>query len=291
MQTEILADRLLSLRLERAEALTNASFVEARARLQPESRAKWISIAGAMAMFDGVDSPCTQTFGLGLLQLPSVEEITAIEDFFKARGAAVLHEVSPHADKALIPMLCERGYRPLELSNVLYLPLALRTAPTLPSATQPAGENESLHVRIPSPDESEKWARTSADGWSTSAEFADLIFEMGRVAATAQGNTPFLAELNGEPIAAGALSIREGVALFAGASTLPAWRRRGAQQALLETRFQYSMQMHCDLAMMVAEPGSSSQRNAERQGFRVAYTRTKWLLAGPAAVKASVDLK
>jgi len=27
---------------------------------------------------------------------------------------------------------------------------------------------------------------------------------------------------------------------------------------------------------MVAEAGSNSQRNAERQGFRVAYTRIKW---------------
>ena len=30
--------------------------------------------------------------------------------------------------------------------------------------------------------------------------------------------------------------------------------------------------------MMVAAPGSASQRNAERQGFRIAYTRTKWML-------------
>jgi len=30
---------------------------------------------------------------------------------------------------------------------------------------------------------------------------------------------------------------------------------------------------------MVAEAGSNSQRNAEREGFRVAYTRIKWKLA------------
>ncbi len=30
--------------------------------------------------------------------------------------------------------------------------------------------------------------------------------------------------------------------------------------------------------MMVAQPGSGSHRNAERNGFRVAYTRTKWQL-------------
>jgi hypothetical protein len=30
---------------------------------------------------------------------------------------------------------------------------------------------------------------------------------------------------------------------------------------------------------MAAEPGSASQRNAERHGFRIAYTRVKWQLA------------
>jgi hypothetical protein len=38
----------------------------------------------------------------------------------------------------------------------------------------------------------------------------------------------------------------------------------------------YGREQECDLAMMVAEPGSDSQRNAQRQGFLVAYTRIKW---------------
>ena len=38
----------------------------------------------------------------------------------------------------------------------------------------------------------------------------------------------------------------------------------------------YAAEHGCDLAMMVAEAGSESQRNAERQGFRIAYTRMKW---------------
>jgi len=40
-----------------------------------------------------------------------------------------------------------------------------------------------------------------------------------------------------------------------------------------------AMTQGCDLAVMCAEAGSASQRNAERQGFRIAYTRTKWRLA------------
>ena len=44
----------------------------------------------------------------------------------------------------------------------------------------------------------------------------------------------------------------------------------------LRERMRYAYAQGCDLAMMVAEPGSNSQRNAERKGFRIAYTRTKW---------------
>jgi GNAT superfamily N-acetyltransferase len=272
MAPEIHADRSLSCRLERAEGLTNAEFVEARTRLMPQSGAKWISVAGALAMFDGVDSPWTQTFGLGLFQMPTAPELTAIEDFFTERGARVFHEVSPLAEKTLVALLGERGYRPFEMSSVMFLPL---------SAQEPARweSSSSVRVRVVGEEEGETWARTSAEGWSEYKEFAHLMLEMGRVVATAKGNTLFLAEMDGKVIGAGGLSIHDGVALFAGASTIPAWRRRGAQRALLEARFQYAREAGCDLAMMCAEPGSSSQRNAERQGFRIAHTRTKWTLA------------
>ena len=72
--------------------------------------------------------------------------------------------------------------------------------------------------------------------------------------------------------------MHEGTALLAGASTIPGGRRQGAQNALLDARLQTAASNGCDLAMMVAAPGSASQRNAERQGFRIAYTRTKWML-------------
>lgn len=45
---------------------------------------------------------------------------------------------------------------------------------------------------------------------------------------------------------------------------------------LLDARLRYAAENGCDLALMVARPGSGSQRNAERHGFRIAYTRLKW---------------
>jgi hypothetical protein len=41
--------------------------------------------------------------------MPTEEELTAIENFFKQRGAPVLHEVSPLADQAIVAMLVDRG--------------------------------------------------------------------------------------------------------------------------------------------------------------------------------------
>ncbi len=272
MTAEIFSDRALARRLERAEASSNASFVEAHAQLRPEAGAEWIEVAGAYAMFDGVHSPCTQTFGLGMFHLPSEAELTAIEKFFKARGAPVFHEVSPLADKGLVPLLNERGYRPFEMSTVMFLPLAERVERKIP--------NEAVHVRTLKNDgeDRELFVRTFAAGWSEYAEYAEFMLEMARISALTKGNTAFIAELDGQAVACGSLSIRDGVALFAGASTVPAFRRRGAQQALLEARFRYARETGCVLAMMAADPGSGSQRNAERQGFRIAYTRTKWKL-------------
>ena len=72
------------------------------------------------------------------------------------------------------------------------------------------------------------------------------------------------------------MNLHQGTALLAGAATIPAWRGRGAQAALLRARLHHAARVGCDMAMMVTEPGSTSQRNAERQGFRVVYNRIKW---------------
>jgi GNAT superfamily N-acetyltransferase len=135
-------------------------------------------------------------------------------------------------------------------------------------------------VRIARPDEARLWSEISAAGWAHDhPELKEFLLELGQVSAAREQTVSFLAELDGKPGAAGALSIHEGVALFAGSSTVPEMRRHGLQAALLEARIRYAAEHGCDLAMMAALPGSNSQRNAERKGFRIAYTRTKWQLS------------
>jgi hypothetical protein len=269
--TLIFSDLTLARRLEMAEAQTNAQFVEARARAFPQSDAEWVEIAGGYALYDGASSPLTQTFGLGLSQPTTTAEMSMIESFFRERGAEVFHEVCPLADPSLLAMLNEHGYQPIEFTSVLYRPIQS-------DFNLPASRNEKIHVRLIKDDEQELWARTAAEGWSESGELSDFLLEIGQVNAKNPHMLSFLAELDGKAIATGALSIVGGVAMLAGASTIPEGRNQGAQLALLGSRLRYAAEMGCDIAMMGAQPGSASQRNAERHGFRIAYTRIKWHL-------------
>ncbi len=116
----IYIDREFSQKLERSEARANADFVETRARIDPDHEAEWIEVGGTYAMFDGVESPLTQTFGLGLFEGPTPAQLDTIESFFEDRGAPVFHEVSPLAEPSLIPLLNARGYQPIELTTVMY---------------------------------------------------------------------------------------------------------------------------------------------------------------------------
>ncbi len=272
----LFAELSLARRLEMAEAQGNVDFVEARAKVFPESGAGWIKAAGAYAMFDGVHSPCTQTFGLGMFEPVTPAALDEIEAFFRNHQAPVYHEVSPLADATALALLNERGYQPFEFTSVMFRPLG-------GGAQLNTALNEKIGVRVIAADEYEVWARTAAAGWSEVAELGDFMLAFSRISANRAHAVSFIAELAGQPIATGALSMCEGVALLAGASTIPSGRNQGAQLALLEGRLRYAAAQGCDLAMMCAAPGSASQRNAERQGFRIAYTRIKWQLPQPAA--------
>ena len=265
----IFSDLSLARRLERAEGQSNLEFVEARAAVEPESGACRTEVAGAYAMFDGVESPLTQTFCLGIFEAPTATDLERLEEFFRERGSPVYHEVSPLADPTTFMLLNERGYEPFEFTSVMFRPLP---------ANREARGDSSVSVRIVGPDEHELWAQTAARGWSEFEGVGDFMLGLSRVSAARKNAPSFLAELDGQAVATGALSIWEGVALLAGASTVPEARRRGAQLALLDARLAYANAHGCDLAMMCAAPGSASQRNAERQGFRIAYTRIKWRL-------------
>ncbi|MGE0042174.1 MAG: GNAT family N-acetyltransferase, partial [Vicinamibacterales bacterium] len=251
---------------------SNARFVEARARVDPSAAAAWIEVAGAYAMFDGVDSPLTQTFGLGLFGDTGDRELARLEAFFDGRGAAVHHEVSPLAGVELAARLARRGYVPEEFTTVLCRPLG--GSPD--GDTTPAG---GVAVE-PLPDgQAGLFGDVAARGWAEFPEVAPFVADLSAVFAHHAAARCYLAVVDGVPAGTGVLTMHEGVAVLAGASTVPEARCRGAQRALLAARLADAAAAGCDLAMIATAPGSASQRNAERRGFRIAYTSAKWFLA------------
>lgn len=265
----VLSDLELSRRLERAEGNACVQFAEARLRLFPGSGAGWMECAGAYAVFDGIDSPVTQTFGLGIFEELSAEALDEIERFFILRGAPVYHEISPLAGVAAMEVLCARNYRPVEISSVLYRPVE----------AIPGSDSDRIHVRVAKPEEMRLWTGISARGWAGEhPELADFFLQYGAISSARRQSIFFIAELDGEPGAAGVLCMHDGVALLGGASTVPEFRRRGLHSQLLRARMRCAFDHGCDLASMTAEAGGYSQHSAERHGFRIAYTRMKWRL-------------
>ncbi len=271
----ILADLDLAKRLEPAEGHACVSFADARRRVRPECKSEWIECGGGYAVFDGPDSPVTQCFALGIFEELTPPVLDRVEAFFRERSAPVWIELCPLAGVPAVDLLVSRNYHPVEISSVLYRTVESPGATSTPQAPTP-------WARPIEPHEVDLWSQVSANGWAHEMpELKQFLVDLGGIIANRSDSTCFLAGCGETAGAAGVLSLHGSVALFGGSATIPEMRPKGLQAALLQARMRYAHEHGCDIAMMVAMAGSGSQRNAERQGFRIAYTRTKWQLRLP----------
>lgn len=260
-------DLTLARRLESTDAYSGAEVARAHARLNADSIATAEPFAGGWAIFAGVDSPITQAFALGLDGPVSEDEIERMEDFFHSRGASADVELCPFADPSLVQIFRDRRYNLLEFSNVLVRKLA-------PDDKHVDSESKVL-VRRPEPHERRLLAETIMRGFMESGDLPEMMIDLFVTFFHSPVAAYFLAEIDGSMAGGGVVNTHEGIASLGGASTLPAFRNRGVQTALLRARLAFAARSGCEIAMVTTLPGTISQRNAERQGFRVAYTRTK----------------
>lgn len=263
----------LARRVEMAEANAALSCAEAFGKFHPELPVSVEHIGGGIAMFAGVDSPVTQAIGFGLNGEVSDADLDRLTDFFHSRGAAAAAEVCPFVDMKLYERLAARGYQLLEVSNVLIIDLA-----DLPSSATAGDPPTGVTTRVAAPHELRLWTTTVAQGFADTFPVTPQLLDVMEGFAHRRSAASFLAFVDGEVAGGAVVSAHQGVGGLFGASTLPAFRRRGVQRALLNVRLEWARSQNCDLAVSITQPGSGSQRNIERFGFRVAYTRTKLIL-------------
>ena len=114
------------------------------------------------------------------------------------------------------------------------------------------------------------WQTTSAIGWGHKASDARRASDAFAAAANAMDNEHLVVAtdpFDGRPVGCASVTIRDGVAMLGGMSTVPAERRRGVQAALLRYRLGVAAHLGCDLAATSATSGGASERNLRRHGF------------------------
>lgn len=248
--------------LELARRIEAAEARNARGCTEGQPGAASLEVAGGMAVFAGAESPLTQAVGIGLNGPVPEGEIERLEEFFHRRGARMRIDLCPLAHPGLLEQLNARGYRPAEFNNVVVRRL---TDVEIRSA---------VHVRRILPDETELWCRTVGQGFFEQPELSEDEMDVGRAICSMPGALCYLAFAeSGEACAGGAMTPHQGLATLFADSTIAGYRRRGFHRDLIDFRLGEAVALGCDFATATASPGSHSQRNYERAGFQVAYTK------------------
>src|SRR5215469_5377783 len=267
----LFCDTALAARIERVEAQFIAQSSEA-ARRRAGTAGFVIPIAGGVAAFAGEDSPFNKVAGLGFGGVPDSAALGEVEQAFAACGSPVQIELAHLADPAIGVLLTGRGYRLESFENVLGRALTGDSERVLPPGVEvrPSGEQESgawLDVVA------EGSIHPDTKGVPWHEEFPrEMIIGAERDMAAA-GAVRYAALRDGVIAGGATMRIAEGVAQLTGAATAPAHRRRGVHTALLSARLADATAAGCDVAVLITQPGSKSQQNAQRQGFDLLYTR------------------
>jgi GNAT superfamily N-acetyltransferase len=271
-RSPLFCDTALARRIERAETGLIADTSRAtQARTGVEGFL--IPLAGGLASFAEPDSPFNKVVGLGFDGVPSAGELDVVEKAFADRGAPTQVELAHLAESAIGELLSDRGYRLESFENVLGLALDGDD----PEPITPPG----IEVRRSTADELDAWVAVVADasthpdtqGLPWHDEFPREAVENAERDFAAAGGTRYAAFRDGVLAGGADFRITDGIAQLAGAATAPAHRRHGVQSALVAARLADARAAGCDVAVIVTQPGSKSQQNAQRRGFDLLYTR------------------
>lgn len=264
------ADIALAARIERLGVASQRALVGAYRERFPEFGAQALDVAGGVAAFVEPGSPVNGAVGLGLSGEVDADDLAEVERFLRGRGERPLIAIAPCVDPSLTALLERGGWAPSALEDVLVR--EIDAAETF--APPPAGVDITF-ARTAA--ERELWAILVANGFSAPEDPSAADVRLGHAAVAAPDNCFLIACVDGRPAGTGELHLEDGIGWLSADTTLPQFRRRGVHGALQRARLALARDAGCELALTEAMPGSASERNMQRLGFRVAYTRVELL--------------
>ena len=264
MNASTFVDRQLASRLESGTTWRSVNYVSGYKLLHPEAQCAVQEIGGGHAIYVAPGSPLNSARGMGMEGSITQLDIQAVEDFYFQRDQPALIYVCPFADESLIVLLREAGYR-LDFFYSMQFTL-------IPEGYIPRPLPEGISVAQVGPEQADDWLRVTAAGFEETDSPSPGAFDILGPNFYAPESAAFLAWFGDKLAGGGGMYAHGGVVELGGASTRPAFRRKGIQRALIEARLATARSNGCDLALVLTEPGSDSQRNLQRTGFELAYT-------------------
>jgi len=259
-------DKALARRLESCEEMPQVLYARIFQKTRPEVGAAEEEICGGHMVFAGLGSPIGRATGVGLERPFTADDLDRIEQFYRARKAPSQVDLTPMHEPAVFELFKERGYAIAELNNVLYRKLdANEKSPAPPAA---------CNIRRSHPEEAEITGAIVENAFfpdGAPEPFRGLMAPLYQM----EDALAFVATFDDKPVACGTGLVIADHKVFAlcGAGTLANYRGRGLQTALLRARMAAALEAGCEYAVVVTQGGTTSQRNAERLGFRVAYSK------------------
>lgn len=196
-----------------------------------------------------------------------------IKTFYADCGSGFEFGVTAFTSQEMFDELANRGWPIIEREQVLVLNLD----DGWPHYVDPEG----VDLRLVHGSDVDKVADAMIDGFFGPSDGPPGMNELVHDTAEADGYSLMGAFSGAEAVGGANVAWSGDIGWLRGGAVREPFRHRGIHKALQSRRLEILQEKGCRVAVMGAMPGSTSQLNAQKLGFQIAYTRLSFFCSKP----------
>jgi GNAT superfamily N-acetyltransferase len=262
-------------RLEEADILHLTRQVEVCTQMFPDQEivAKSVGHGVAAVTLPSFGRKLNHIAGFGMSGQVSSNDIAVVENLHSKMGIDTEIDLCPHADTDVIQVLASRGYT---VNGWINNYVRVITEGDLHDE-----EYSGIKISQITTEKLDEFPSICLVGFRDNGRPEFLLETLARIAVSRADTLLYLATVDGKIAGSAGLALIETskgkVAHLYIDSTLPEYRGRGIQAALIRARLSDAWKAGFDLASAGTRPANVSSRNIERAGFNLAYTKTTFV--------------